>query len=298
MEHKGYVQNSYTEEHQGVLYLVATPIGNLSDMTERAVEVLRDVDIIAAEDTRQTRKLLQVYNISTRLISYHEHNKQQKGETLLHDLQQGKRIALVSDAGLPGVSDPGADIAQLAVQAHIPVIPIPGVSASLTSLIASGLSTERFLFYGFLSRQKNRRKKELESIKNLPFTIIVYEAPHRVIDALEDMHEVLGDRQISVGRELTKKFEQFIRGSINFCRDVLLNQKIQGEFTIIIEGVSEAEQEAYESNRQWWSGMTPFEHVEAYIAQGESSKDAIKRTAKDRDVQKREIYQAYHGLDS
>ncbi len=279
----------------GILYLVATPIGNLGDITQRAIDILKDVDVIAAEDTRQTNKLLQTFAISTPMVSYHEHNKYKKDEFLLQELLSGKRIALVSDAGLPGISDPGADIAQLAIYNQIPVVPIPGASAGVSSLIASGLDTERFLFYGFLSRQSAKRKRELEEIKGLPFTLIFYEAPHRIEGTMKDMLAVLGNRQISVGRELTKKFEQFIRGEIAYCLETLQQQKIQGEFTIVVSGASEEQQLAMQSS-QWWIDMTIAEHVDYYIGQGRDNKEAIKLTAKDRDCPKRDVYQAYHQI--
>ncbi|OEH84326.1 16S rRNA (cytidine(1402)-2'-O)-methyltransferase [Desulfuribacillus stibiiarsenatis] len=293
----GFVQSSFNNSViEGQLYMVATPIGNLDDMTPRAIQILKEVDFIAAEDTRQTRKLLNFFDIQTKVISYHEHNKEQKGDYLIEELQKGRKIALVSDAGLPGISDPGADIARLAIEAHIPVIPIPGASASLTSLIAAGLSTNRFLFYGFLDRQRNKRKKELEKLKGLPFTMIFYEAPHRIIDSLQDMQAVLGDREVSVGRELTKKFEQFIRGPISFCMEIIENQKIQGEFTLVVSGASEAEQQDLKRQEQWWLEVSIQDHVNHYIGLGHDSKEAIKLVAKEREVPKRDVYQAYHEL--
>ncbi|OEF95742.1 16S rRNA (cytidine(1402)-2'-O)-methyltransferase [Desulfuribacillus alkaliarsenatis] len=293
----GFIQNSFSSQEQGSLYLVATPIGNLGDMTARAIEVLKDVDMIAAEDTRQTRKLLSAFDIHTKLVSYHEHNKEQQGQYLLEQLQAGSNIAIVSDAGLPGISDPGADIADLAISASIPVIPIPGASASLTALTASGINTDRFVFYGFLNRQRSKRKKELEGLKALPYTLIFYESPHRVKDCLTDMHLVLGDRRVSIGRELTKKFEQFIRGKITFCLEALEQQKLLGEFTIVVEGISKEELEQVLTNNQWWEGQSITEHVENYISQGNSSKEAIKLAANDRSLPKRDVYQEYHSLN-
>lgn len=291
----GFNQCSYEKSATGVLYLVATPIGNLGDITQRAIDILKTVDFIAAEDTRQTNKLLQAFAISTHMVSYHEHNKYKKDEYLLQELLNGKQIALVSDAGLPGISDPGADIAQLAIRNHIPVVPIPGANAGVSSLIASGLDTERFLFYGFLSRQQAKRKRELEEIKGLPFTLIFYEAPHRIESTMKDMLEVFGNRQASVGRELTKKFEQFIRGDISYCLDILQRQKIQGEFTIVVSGASEEQRLAMQAD-PWWVDMTIAKHVDSYIQQGKDAKEAIKLTAKDRECPKRDVYQAYHQI--
>jgi len=294
----GFVQNSFSngDGEEGVLYLVATPIGNLGDMTTRAISILKEVDMIAAEDTRQTRKLLQVFDIPTKMISYHEHNKEHKGEYILKQLSAGRNVALVSDAGLPGVSDPGSDIARLAIQANFKVIPIPGASASLTSLIASGIDTERFLFYGFLDRHRSKRTKELQQLKALPFTLLFYESPHRIKETLQDLIAVLGDRHASIGRELTKKYEQFIRGPLSFCQEVIASSKIQGEFTIVVTGASIEEQQAEQVVAKWWSGLTIEEHVNKYIEQGEASGDAIKQVAKDRGVQKRTIYQQYHNI--
>jgi 16S rRNA (cytidine1402-2'-O)-methyltransferase len=294
----GSVQNSFIDgdEQLGELYLVATPIGNLGDMTSRAISILKEVDLIAAEDTRQTRKLLQVFDIPTKMTSYHEHNKGHKGEYILQQLQAGKNVALVSDAGLPGVSDPGSDIASLAIRANFKVIPIPGASASLTSLIASGIDTDRFLFYGFLDRHRSKRTKELQQLKGLPFTLLFYESPHRIKETLQDLISVLGDRQASIGRELTKKYEQFIRGPLSFCQEIITSNKIQGEFTIVVTGASIEEQEAELLVAQWWTGLSIEEHVNKYIEQGEASGNAIKLAAKDRGVQKRAIYQQYHNI--
>lgn len=252
---RGHIQNSFISSRDEIdklgldnleiidasvpacLYLIATPIGNLEDMTPRAVEILQSVDVVAAEDTRQTMKLFQVFDIKSKLISYHEHNKARQGDYILELLAGGKSVGLVSDAGLPGVSDPGADIAKFALEAGYKVIPIPGVSASLTALIASGLDTERFFFYGFLDRNKGKRRDELKKLANFPYTIIFYESPHRIKLALEDMVKVLGGyRQVSIAREMTKKFEQFIRGDLDFCLEVINQSQVQGEFVIVLAG--------------------------------------------------------------
>ncbi|MBR3217684.1 MAG: 16S rRNA (cytidine(1402)-2'-O)-methyltransferase, partial [Exiguobacterium sp.] len=207
-------QKSYQTE-QPTLYVVPTPIGNLEDMTYRAVRTLQEVDLIAAEDTRQTMKLCRHFDIATKLISYHEHNKEVSGPRLIDDLLSGKSIAVVSDAGMPGISDPGSDLVRLAIEANIPVIVLPGANAALTALVASGLATERFLYYGFLPRKKKDRVEVLESIQYEPGTLIFYEAPHRLKEMLTAIRQVFGNRQIVLGRELTKTFEEFLRGTVD-----------------------------------------------------------------------------------
>ncbi|MGB3100632.1 MAG: 16S rRNA (cytidine(1402)-2'-O)-methyltransferase, partial [Psychrobacillus psychrotolerans] len=209
-------QKSTEHEQSSCLYLVATPIGNLEDMTMRAIRILKEVDIIAAEDTRNTKKLCNYFEISTPLLSYHDHNLQVGGEKLLELLREGKSIALVSDAGLPCISDPGADIVAKAVQEGFAVVPIPGANAALSALIASGLSTQPFFFYGFLSRNKKERKAEIEKLQKRQESVILYESPHRLKESLRDMQSIMeGTRKIVLARELTKKFEEFLRGTID-----------------------------------------------------------------------------------
>jgi 16S rRNA (cytidine1402-2'-O)-methyltransferase len=211
-----FVQKSFaTEAKTGKLYLVATPIGNLDDMTVRAIRTLQEVDIIAAEDTRQTRKLLTHFQIETRLISYHEHNKMASGPEIIRMLQEGKSIALVSDAGMPAISDPGQELVRDAAASSIPVIPVPGANAGLSALIVSGLSTDRFVFRGFLPRDKKERREELERLRPYPETLIFYESPHRIMKTVQEMQEILGERNIVLGRELTKRYEEFIRGEMS-----------------------------------------------------------------------------------
>ncbi|GAB7387234.1 16S rRNA (cytidine(1402)-2'-O)-methyltransferase [Bacillaceae bacterium] len=292
-----FVQRSFAapeREGKGTLYLVATPIGNLQDMTPRAVETLRSVDLIAAEDTRETRKLLTHFQINTKLVSYHEHNAQESGPELIRLLLAGRSVAVVSDAGLPAISDPGAALVRAAVEQHIGVVAIPGANAALTALIASGLPTERFVFLGFLPREKERRLQELKRVKEYPETLVFYEAPHRLLSTLEQLAEVFGPRRVALARELTKKFEEFIRGELG---DVIASlrerEALRGEFTVIVEGYKQGGGEE-KRETPWWEHLSPVEHVEHYVREGMATKDAIKRAALDRALPKREIYRLYH----
>jgi 16S rRNA (cytidine1402-2'-O)-methyltransferase len=272
---------------------VATPIGNLEDITLRALRILKEVDIIAAEDTRNTKKLLSYYDISTPLVSYHEHNQEQAGEKILQWLGEGKTVALVSDAGMPCISDPGADIVRKAVEADFAVVPIPGANAALTALIASGLSPQPFYFFGFLHRSSKERKKQLSLLKNRKETLIFYEAPHRLQDTLKDMEAVLGNRNIVLARELTKKFEEFLRGTVEEAVQWTKDNEVRGEFCIIIEGSQDGEES--EDEAPYWSNMTIKEHVELLMKEKQlTSKEAIKEVAKLRGIPKREVYQEYH----
>ncbi|HAX73974.1 MAG TPA: 16S rRNA (cytidine(1402)-2'-O)-methyltransferase [Firmicutes bacterium] len=269
------------------LYLVATPIGNLSDMTPRAIEVLKSVDLIAAEDTRHTKKLCHCFEIETPLTSYHEHNKDSKGDYILDLLGQGKNIALVSDAGLPCISDPGYEIVASATEAGFPVIPVPGANAALSALIASGLVPQPFLFYGFVNRVKSKKKKELEELRFQPFTTIYYESPHRIKETLQAMLDVFGNRKVVVARELTKQYEEFIRGTIE---EVLqITDELRGEMVIIVEGSTEIKEETL-----WWQDLGLVDHVDHYVNEGLSANESIKRVAKERGVSKNEVYRAYH----
>ena len=279
------------EENKGILYLVPTPIGNLEDMSFRAVRIMKEADYIAAEDTRNTRKLCNHFEIETPIVSYHEHNRMVSGEKLIEKLKAGAKIALVSDAGMPTISDPGFELVVEAINQEIAVVPLPGANAALTSLIASGIATQPFYFYGFLSRQKKERRKELESLKGQQATMIFYESPHRLKETLQQIEEILGSRRMTLCRELTKRFEEFIRGTTSELVNWANNGEVRGEFCIIIEGNKE-EPEIKES---WWESLSIPQHVDHYIAvKGYSSKDAIKNVAKDRNLQKREVYQAYH----
>ncbi|KMY48145.1 16S rRNA (cytidine(1402)-2'-O)-methyltransferase [Peribacillus loiseleuriae] len=290
-------QKSFEKEgQQSVLYLVPTPIGNLEDISYRALRILKEADIIAAEDTRNTRKLCNYFEIETQVISYHEHNKQTSGKQMIERLLSGQTIALVSDAGMPTISDPGFELVQEALEQRIPVIPLPGANAALTALIASGLVPQPFYFYGFLQRNAKEKKKELEKLKRMEATWIVYESPHRLKDTLKHMREVLGNRKIVLCRELTKKFEEFIRGTIDEAQIWAFENEIRGEFCLIIEGAEFAEEQ---TEVVWWQSIELVEHVQYYIDEKQlSSKDAIKQTAIDRGLQKRDVYHAYHVMEN
>ncbi|GAA4870142.1 16S rRNA (cytidine(1402)-2'-O)-methyltransferase [Paenibacillus vulneris] len=287
------IQKSYQQDNGvGKLYLVGTPIGNLEDMTFRAVRILKEVQWIAAEDTRQTRKLLTHFDIATRLVSYHEHNKHASGPELIRLLQTGEDIALVSDAGLPAICDPGADLVRQAIDAGIAVIPIPGANAALSALIVSGLSTERFTFLGFLPRDRKPLQQELESLKQRNETMLFYESPHRIMKTLEAMLEVWDpERQMCLMRELTKKYEEAARGTIRECYELLQEHPPQGEYCIVVQGSTDSENEVSDA---WWEGFSPEEHVEHYTTQGLDRKEAIKRAAADRQIPKRELYNYLH----
>ncbi|MCM3786478.1 16S rRNA (cytidine(1402)-2'-O)-methyltransferase [Neobacillus mesonae] len=287
------VQKSFDNinEGTGTLYLVGTPIGNLEDITYRAVNTLKSVDIIAAEDTRQTRKLLTHFEISPELLfSYHEHNKDASGPELIRYIIEGKNLALVSDAGLPAISDPGADLVKLAIEAQIPVVTVPGANAALSALIASGLSTERFTFAGFLPREKKDMIPALTSLGASQSTLMFYESPHRVQKALAVMLEALGNRRVVLARELTKRHEEYVRGSIEECIQWLEEHPPLGEYCIIVEGMSPEEEK--DRQNQWWQQLSLKEHVEHYEDEGLNRKDAMKRTAADRELSKRDVYNA------
>ena len=286
-------QHSFKNEGlEAVLYLVPTPIGNLEDMSFRAIRILKEADIIAAEDTRNTRKLCNYFEIDTPIISYHEHNKRNSGRQVIERLESGQTVALVSDAGMPTISDPGYELVQDALAQRIPVIPLPGANAALTALIASGLKPQPFYFYGFLERGLKQKKRELETVKNITATMVMYESPHRLKESLQAMLAILGNRKIVLCRELTKKYEEFIRGSVEDALNWAQDNEIRGEFCLIIEG---ADEEELTSEAAWWEGMSVEEHVNHYIEEKQlSTKEAIKQVAKDRGSQKREIYQAYH----
>ncbi|MBX8946972.1 MULTISPECIES: 16S rRNA (cytidine(1402)-2'-O)-methyltransferase [Lysinibacillus] len=286
-------QKSTIHEQTGCLYLVGTPIGNLEDMSVRALRILKEADIIAAEDTRNTKKLCNYFEIETPLISYHEHNLAVGGEKLLTLLQEGKTIALVSDAGLPCISDPGADIVEKAIAQNFSVVPVPGPNAAISALIASGLSPQPFFFYGFLNRGKKERRQQLEQLKKRQETILLYEAPHRLKDTLKDMEAILGERRIVLARELTKKFEEFLRGTLSEAIEWSQTEEIRGEFCIVLEGNSCVEEEDHEE--AYWQNMSIVEHVDFIINQSNvSSKEAIKEVAKLRQVSKRDVYNEYH----
>jgi 16S rRNA (cytidine1402-2'-O)-methyltransferase len=270
------------------LYLVGTPIGNLEDITLRALRVLKEVDVIACEDTRQTQKLLNHYAITTRTTSYHEHNEMTKSAELVKEMQEGASVALVTDAGMPGISDPGYRLIALAIRHRVPVVPIPGASAFLAALVASGLPTDSFRFSGFLPAKRGERRAALEAVKSSPRTLVFYEAPHRVVEALEDVVEVLGEaRHVVVAREVTKLHEEFLRGRAG---DVLENLKaraaVKGEITLLIGKASEEDVATAAFGRQ---GIR--ERVQQIMTEEKvDEKAALKKVAKERGVSKSEVY--------
>lgn len=271
----------------GKLYLVATPIGNLEDITLRAINCLKEVDIIAAEDTRHTLKLLNHLEIKKKLISNHRHNEDVKSSILINFLLEGKNIALVSDAGTPGICDPGEEIVKLAIKNEIEIVPIPGACALINALIASGMNTTEFAFYGFLPLNKKNRKEKLEEIKEETKTIILYEAPHKLLNTLNDIQKLLGEEtKIVLARELTKIHEEFIRGSITKIIENITD--VKGEFIIIIEGRSK---ESIEKNE--YVNMSLEELYEKFENEGVSKKEIIKKIAKIKNVNKNEIYQHF-----
>lgn len=277
-------------EHEGgCLFLVATPIGNLEDITFRALRILREADLIAAEDTRHTRKLLTHFEISNPLTSYHEHNKRSKGPQLLEQVKEGKKIALVTDAGMPGISDPGHDLVVLAWQQGVPVVVVPGPSAGILALVASGLKTNRFVFEGFLSSDKKVRREQLNNLTGEQGSTILYEAPHRLLKTLEELETCLGDRKIVVARELTKKFEEVIKGTATEVLHYFRQTGVKGELVLVIEG---GEGKSPAQSGEWWARLSLAEHVELLEQEGFSKKDAIKEAAKARNLPKREVYQA------
>ena len=271
---------------KGTLYLVATPIGNLEDITLRAIRILKEVDLIAAEDTRQTLKLLNHFEISKKLISYHRHNEDIKKDLLIEKLLEGQNIAIVTDAGTPAISDPGEEIVKEAIKNNIKVIPIPGACALINALIASGLDTKEFSFYAFLPLNKKLRKNKIEEIKKDGKTAIIYEAPHKLINTLNDILINLGDRNIVLARELTKIHEEFIRGNVSEIVNKYKENEPKGEFIILIEGIKIKE----ENNL---NNLSLEEHYKYYENQGLDKKEIIKKIAKDRNVNKNEIYQKF-----
>ena len=275
---------------RGMLYLCATPIGNLEDITYRVLRILKEVDLIAAEDTRNSIKLLNHFEIKTPMTSYHEYNKYEKGRYLVEQMQEGKNIALITDAGTPGISDPGEELVAMCYEAGIPVTSLPGPAACITALTISGLPTRRFAFEAFLPSDKKERAVILEELKRETRTIILYEAPHRLVKTLEELSENLGDRKISLCRELTKKHETVFRGSLLEAVSWYKENPPKGECVMVLEGRSreEMEQEA----RQQWEDMPLEAHMEHYMSQGIDKKEAMKLVAKDRGISKRDVYQA------
>ncbi len=271
-------------EVQGELYIVATPIGNLEDITLRAIKILKQIDLVAAEDTRHTLKLLNHLEISKPLISYHRHNEEVKSDILIEELKKGKKIALVSDAGTPGICDPGEEIIKRCIENDINVIPIPGACAMINALICSGIDTKEFTFLGFLPLNKKNRKLKLEEIKNMNKTIILYEAPHKLLKTLQDLKEILKQRKVVIAREITKIHEEFIRKDLNEL--IEMAKDIKGEIIIIIEANKEEKEK--DINK-----LSLEEHYEFYQNKGLDKKEIIKKIAKDRNVNKNEIYKQF-----
>lgn len=271
------------EKEYGKLYIVATPIGNLEDITLRAINTLKSVDLIIAEDTRHSLKLLNHLEISKPMISYHRHNEEVKYEKILEKIKEGQDVALISDAGTPIISDPGEIIVKEAIKENIEVIPVPGACAAITALMAGGVDTKKFIFYGFLSLNKKLRKKELEEIQSESRTMILYEAPHKLKNTLEDFKKYIPERNIVVARELTKIHEEFIRGTVDEILDKI--QEPKGEYIIIINANDNQVEEESSLN-----SLTLEEHYKFYELQGLDKKEIIKKIAKDRNVSKNEIY--------
>ena len=267
-------------ENKNVLYLVATPIGNLSDITLRALEILKSVDIIYAEDTRNSLVLLKHYNITTHLESYHNYNEEEKTDLIINQLKDGMNIAIISDAGLPVISDPGFKIVKKARELGYPVSTIPGASAGISALIASGLAPLPYTFYGFLDSKESKRIAELNELKYLKHTIIFYEAPHRIFETLNNMLEVFGDRSVVLARELTKKFEEYIIGNIS---DILKEESIKGEIVLMVEGYKEPKEENISYN----------EKIDELINLGYKPNEAIKEVARMYNTDKKELYKEY-----
>ena len=270
----------------GILYLCATPVGNLEDMTFRVIRILKEADCIAAEDTRHTRKLLTHYDIHTPLVSYHEHNKQEQGPELIARVAAGQTVAVVSDAGMPGISDPGTHLVQLAIEANLQVVAIPGANAVLPALVGSGLDTTHFTFIGFLPKTRKKRLELLQVLADHPYTLVFYESPHRIRATLEELCRIFGDRPAAVARELTKKFEEFVRSSLGGLISHFDIHQPRGEFTIVVGGATAHEQLAPSV------AESPVEAVRRLMADGVNKKDAIRKVASEYNLSRRDVYQA------
>ena len=279
------------ERGKGQLFLCATPIGNLEDMTFRCIRILKEADIIAAEDTRNSIKLLNHFEIKTPMTSYHEFNKVEKAQVLVERMLRGENVALITDAGTPGISDPGEELVRQCIEADITVTPVPGAVACINALIMSGMATRRFCFEAFLPADKKEKAAALEQLKTEQRTIIIYEAPHRLLRTLTELEGTLGGmRRISVCKELTKKHENVYRDTISGALNYYTANEPKGEYVLVIEGKSS--EELLEEKRAAWDDMSIEEHFNMYISQGIDRKEAMKQVAKDRGVQKRDIYNA------
>ena len=278
----------------GILYLVATPIGNLEDMTFRGVRILREADEIAAEDTRNSRKLLTHFEIHTPMTSYHEFNKYDKAEVLVGHLLEGKNIALITDAGTPGISDPGEVLVQRCYEAGIRVVPVPGACAAVNALIASGQPTRRFAFEAFLPREKQDKKERrriLEELAEETRTMVVYEAPHHLVRTLEDLAEALGDRPVTICKELTKKHESFRKTTLHAALELFREEEPRGEYVLVIDGKSEEQQRAEAEAR--FAELSVTDHMQQFLAKGMTEKEAIKAIARERGIPRREMYRTW-----
>lgn len=290
-----YVQKSFDQDSQGTLYLVPTPIGNLEDMTFRAINTLKMVDLIAAEDTRHTQQLLNYFEIKTHQISFHEHNTQERIPELIAKLLAGENIAQVSDAGMPSISDPGSELVQAAIENAIKVVPLPGANAGLTALIASGLVPQPFYFYGFLGRKKSDQKKIITELGRRQETVILYESPYRIRKTLKLMEELLGsERQVVLAREVTKRYEEFVRGSMQEVIDWFTEHEPRGEFVMLLAG---AEDELGQVSENKNSALSITDNVQLLIASGMKPNAAIKSVAKERQLKKQDVYNIFHEID-
>lgn len=276
------------EKKIGKLYVVPTPIGNLQDITLRALNVLKDVDLIAAEDTRQTLKLLNHFEIKKTLISYHKFNEENKSDSIIYNLYEGKNIALVSDAGMPGISDPGSVLISKCIEKNIKLEVLPGATAVITALVYSGLDTTKFLFRGFIPRDKKKKDSLIKDIENRTETLVFYEAPHRLISTLNLLKDKLGDRKVAVCKELTKIHENIMRESLSKAIDYYSSNSPKGEYVLILEGKSLKEIEEEEIAK--WKDISIEDHIRLYIEKGNSKKESVKLVAKERKIPKSEVY--------
>ena len=279
------------KEQSGILYICGTPIGNLEDITLRCLDVLKKVDLIAAEDTRHTEILLNHYQIRKPSTSYHKYSKEKKVEHILQLLQEGKKIALLSDAGMPGICDPGYEIIRKAIENSITIIPIPGVSALTTALVVSGFALERFVFEGFVPRKKGEKRRFFLNLKDEERTIVFYETPHRIKDTLNTLKEVMGDRRIVIARELTKKFEEIIRGKLSSVADSLNNREIKGEITLVLEGNRASKKEDIFCTQDYVREAKLEKEIQNYVNQGLYIKDIVSLVTEEYDISKKWVYE-------
>jgi len=277
-------QKSYRNNKSSV-YLIPTPIGNMEDITIRAINILKEVEVIFSEDTRITKQLLKHFNINKKLIASHQHNESENKLKMLKYLEDGHDVGIVTDRGTPIISDPGYELAYYAIEKDYNVIGLPGATALIPALVMSGITPYPFLFYGFLNSKEQKRKKELEELKKNSATMIFYEAPHRIINTLENMLEILGNRKISIAREISKKFEEIYRGNIDEIIEQMVDAK--GEFVIVVDGNKQGEN---------YDNLTIIEHVNLFIKEGHDKKEAIRLTAKERNISKKEVYEEYHQI--